>query len=46
MFSLKDLAIYCGYMLLVVIFLIALITVIGLALRQNPRDWWKGFWSA
>jgi len=44
MFLLMDVAIYCGYMLLVIAFLVGFITLLGLIVGESPKKWWKGFW--
>lgn len=36
--------VWAGVATLIVIFFALFITVLGLAVGESPRDWWRGFW--
>lgn len=37
--------VWVGAAALIVVFLALFITLLGLAVGESPRDWWRRFWS-
>jgi hypothetical protein len=37
--------VWVGAAVLIAVFLALFITLLGLAVGESPRDWWRRFWS-
>lgn len=37
--------VWVGCAALITVFLVLFVTLLGLAVGENPREWWRGFWS-